>query len=141
MSCIVFFVEEDEKSDEDEELDKQMGNLGDAEADKLDERLWGEDEDEEDESGSEDSITETGPGMDEVKTKMNVHSENKVLSRFLIVIHETQACWYKMHRKKKSNNMKCKSLDVIDYMQSPWMQKRRDNLSGVPSMFYLFIYK
>ncbi|KAJ6665782.1 hypothetical protein lerEdw1_001254 [Lerista edwardsae] len=58
--------EDDERSDEDEDLEKQMGNLGDAEADKLDERLWGDDDDDDDdESDSEDNIKETGPGMDE----------------------------------------------------------------------------
>lgn len=69
---MLLYVDDDEKSDEDEELDKQMGNLGGAEADKLDERLWGDDEEEEEDedendSDIEDNITETGPGMDEVK--------------------------------------------------------------------------
>ncbi|XP_077160450.1 midasin isoform X2 [Paroedura picta] len=68
--------EEDEKSDDDEELEKQMGNLGDAEADKLDERLWGDDEDEEDESNSDDSITETGPGMDEGNSELVAKDDN-----------------------------------------------------------------
>nr|XP_056712126.1 midasin [Euleptes europaea] len=68
--------EEDEKSDDDEELDKQMGNLGDAEADKLDERLWGDDEEEEDESDSEDSVTETGPGMDEGDSELAAKDDN-----------------------------------------------------------------
>lgn len=69
LSC----VEDDEKSDEDEDLDKKMGNLGDAEADKLDERLWGDDDDDgdDDESDREDNTTETGPGMDEVKSRNN----------------------------------------------------------------------
>uniref|UniRef100_A0A8C0IUI7 Midasin n=1 Tax=Chelonoidis abingdonii TaxID=106734 RepID=A0A8C0IUI7_CHEAB len=53
-----------DKSDEDEELDKQMGNLGDAEADKLDERLWGDD-DEEDNDNDASETEESGPGMDE----------------------------------------------------------------------------
>lgn len=62
-------IEEDDNSDEDEDLDKQMGNLGDGDADKLDERLWGDDEEEEEEEEdeNEDGKTETGPGMDEVK--------------------------------------------------------------------------
>ncbi|XP_054829779.1 midasin [Eublepharis macularius] len=67
---------EDEKSDEDEELDKQMGNLGDAEADKLDERLWGDEEEEDDESSSEDNITETGPGMDEGNSELVAKDDN-----------------------------------------------------------------
>uniref|UniRef100_A0A803SWY9 Midasin n=1 Tax=Anolis carolinensis TaxID=28377 RepID=A0A803SWY9_ANOCA len=58
---------DDENSDDEEDLDKQMGNLGDAEADKLDERLWGDDDDDNDGSDNNDNISETGPGMDEVK--------------------------------------------------------------------------
>ncbi|XP_066468783.1 midasin [Tiliqua scincoides] len=69
--------EDDEKSDEDEDLDKQMGNLGDAEADKLDERLWGDhDEDDDDESDSEDNIKETGPGMDEGDSELVAKDDN-----------------------------------------------------------------
>ena len=46
-----------------------MGNLDNAEADdKLDERLWG-DEDEDDEEDASSKTEETGPGMDEVKRK------------------------------------------------------------------------
>lgn len=57
--------EDDEKSDsEDGDLDKQMGNLNGEEADKLDERLWGDDE--EDDEDSDGKAEETGPGMDEV---------------------------------------------------------------------------
>uniref|UniRef100_A0A4W3JTX9 Midasin n=1 Tax=Callorhinchus milii TaxID=7868 RepID=A0A4W3JTX9_CALMI len=53
---------------EDEELDKQMGDLGGAEADKLDERLWGDNEDEDDNASvqSEDS----GSGMDEGESEL-----------------------------------------------------------------------
>ncbi|XP_062980947.1 midasin [Elgaria multicarinata webbii] len=72
--------EDDEQSDEDEDLDKQMGNLGDAEADKLDERLWGDDEDddedEENESDNDNNITETGPGMDEGDTELVAKDDN-----------------------------------------------------------------
>uniref|UniRef100_K7FQC1 Midasin n=1 Tax=Pelodiscus sinensis TaxID=13735 RepID=K7FQC1_PELSI len=63
--------EDSEKSDDDEELDKQMGNLGDAEADKLDERLWGDDDDEEEDDANEDNKTEEfGPGMDESDSEL-----------------------------------------------------------------------
>uniref|UniRef100_A0A8C8S1Z5 Midasin n=1 Tax=Pelusios castaneus TaxID=367368 RepID=A0A8C8S1Z5_9SAUR len=70
--------EDNEKSDEDEELDKQMGNLDDAEADKLDERLWGDDsDDEEDEDNNEDSKTEeSGPGMDESDSELVAKDDN-----------------------------------------------------------------
>ncbi|XP_061479315.1 midasin isoform X2 [Rhineura floridana] len=68
--------DDDEKSDE--EVDKQMGNLGDAEADKLDERLWGEEEDDDgdDESDNEGSVTETGPGMDEGDSELVAKDDN-----------------------------------------------------------------
>uniref|UniRef100_A0A8D0DW25 Midasin n=1 Tax=Salvator merianae TaxID=96440 RepID=A0A8D0DW25_SALMN len=75
--------EDDEQSEENEDLDKQMGKLGDVEADKLDERLWGDDDEEdEDESDHEDNITETGPGMDEGESELvakddNIDSNNK----------------------------------------------------------------
>ncbi|XP_074982679.1 midasin isoform X2 [Caretta caretta] len=68
-----------EKSDEDEELDKQMGNLGDAEADKLDERLWGDDNDDDDEedNDNDDSKTEeSGPGMDEGDSELVAKDDN-----------------------------------------------------------------
>lgn len=43
-----------------------MGNLDNAEADKLDERLWGDDEDDDDDEDASSKTEETGPGMDEV---------------------------------------------------------------------------
>uniref|UniRef100_A0A8B9J147 Midasin n=1 Tax=Amazona collaria TaxID=241587 RepID=A0A8B9J147_9PSIT len=68
--------EDDENSDEEEELDKQMGNLDNAEADdKLDERLWGD----EDEDGDEDDSSkteETGPGMDEEDSELVAKDDN-----------------------------------------------------------------
>ncbi|NXX88474.1 MDN1 protein, partial [Centropus bengalensis] len=73
--------ENDENSDEEEELDKQMGNLDDAEADeKLDERLWGDEDDDDDDSSSK--AEETGPGMDEEDSELvakddNLGTENK----------------------------------------------------------------
>lgn len=65
------YTEDEENSDEEEELDKQMGNLDNAEADdKLDERLWGDEEDDDDDEEDASSKTEeTGPGMDEVIKK------------------------------------------------------------------------
>lgn len=43
-----------------------MGDLGDGQTDTLDERLWGDEEDEEDEEGSEKE-EESGEGMDQVE--------------------------------------------------------------------------
>lgn len=59
--------EDDESSNEDEEdLDKKMGDLGEGQMDTLDERMWGDDEDDEKE-GSE-MEEESGQGMDQVQT-------------------------------------------------------------------------
>ncbi|KGL95354.1 Midasin, partial [Charadrius vociferus] len=68
--------ENDENSDEEEELDKQMGNLDNAEADdKLDERLWG-DEDEDDDEDAGSKTEETGPGMDEEDSELVAKDDN-----------------------------------------------------------------
>ncbi|NXJ64381.1 MDN1 protein, partial [Rostratula benghalensis] len=68
--------ENDEGSDEEEELDKQMGNLDNAEADdKLDERLWG-DEDEDDDEDASSKTEETGPGMDEEDSELVAKDDN-----------------------------------------------------------------
>lgn len=56
--------EEDSDKEEDEELDKKMGELGDGQTDTLDERMWGDD-DEDDDIGS-DKEEESGAGMDQV---------------------------------------------------------------------------
>ncbi|XP_010137971.1 PREDICTED: midasin-like, partial [Buceros rhinoceros silvestris] len=67
--------ENDDKSDEEEELDKQMGNLGDAEADdKLDERLWGDEDDDDEDTSSK--TEETGPGMDEEDPELVAKDDN-----------------------------------------------------------------
>ncbi|XP_009327725.1 PREDICTED: midasin-like, partial [Pygoscelis adeliae] len=66
----------DENSDEEEELDKQMGNLDNAEADdKLDERLWG-DEDEDNDEDASSKTEETGPGMDEEDSELVAKDDN-----------------------------------------------------------------
>lgn len=43
-----------------------MGNLGEGQTDTLDERMWGDDEKEEEEEGS-DKEEECGQGMDQVQ--------------------------------------------------------------------------
>lgn len=47
--CMVL---QEEDGDEKEELDREMGDLGDS-ADVVDEKLWDEDDDEEEEDGKE----------------------------------------------------------------------------------------
>lgn len=44
-----------------------MGDLGEGQTDTLDERMWGDDEDEEDGSDKEE---ESGQGMDQVQSKL-----------------------------------------------------------------------
>ncbi|KAG8582222.1 hypothetical protein GDO81_007964 [Engystomops pustulosus] len=70
--------DEDEKStSEEDDLDKQMGDLGDADADKLDERLWGDDDDDEDDDGDSDKGDETGPGMDMGESQLVAKDDNQ----------------------------------------------------------------
>lgn len=59
------FLGDDEESDEEDEedLDKKMGDLGEGQTDTLDERMWGDDEEEE---GGSDKEEESGQGMDQV---------------------------------------------------------------------------
>nr|DBA26506.1 TPA: hypothetical protein GDO54_010752 [Pyxicephalus adspersus] len=70
--------EDDELSDKEEELDKQMGDLGDAEADKLDERLWGDDDDDDEEENDDDDKTEEqGHGMDTGESELVAKDDNQ----------------------------------------------------------------
>ncbi|XP_043542624.1 midasin isoform X1 [Chiloscyllium plagiosum] len=64
----------EESDSDDEELDKQMGDLENAEADKLDERLWGDDDDDED--SVHDEADDTGPGMDVEKSELVAKDDN-----------------------------------------------------------------
>ncbi|XP_042247008.1 midasin [Thunnus maccoyii] len=68
---------EDEESDkeEQEELDKKMGDLGEGQTDTLDERMWGDDEDDEDEEGS-DKEEESGQGMDQGESELVAKDDN-----------------------------------------------------------------
>lgn len=61
VNCIIWFAEGEEDEDaEDEqnedELDKQMGDLGDEDANKLDEQMWGSDEEEEQQQNNDVSL-------------------------------------------------------------------------------------
>ncbi|CAI9588336.1 unnamed protein product [Staurois parvus] len=69
--------EEDEQSDNEEDLDKQMGDLGDAEADKLDKRLWGDDDDDEEENDDENKAEEQGHGMDTGESELVAKDDNQ----------------------------------------------------------------
>uniref|UniRef100_A0A8C0ELF2 Midasin n=1 Tax=Bubo bubo TaxID=30461 RepID=A0A8C0ELF2_BUBBB len=69
--------ENNENSDEEEELDKQMGDLDNAEADdKLDERLWGDEDDDDDDEDTNSKTEETGPGMDEEDSELVAKDDN-----------------------------------------------------------------
>ncbi|KAM6185923.1 midasin [Rhynchocyon petersi] len=72
-----FSLEDDEKSDnESRDLDKQMGNLNGEEADKLDERLWGDEEEEDEEEEEDSKMEETGPGVDEEDPELVAKDDN-----------------------------------------------------------------
>ncbi|XP_023122208.2 midasin [Amphiprion ocellaris] len=68
---------EDEDSDEEneEELDKKMGDLGEGQTDTLDERLWGDDEDDNEDEGS-DKEEESGQGMDQGESELVAKDDN-----------------------------------------------------------------
>ncbi|XP_075869163.1 midasin [Nelusetta ayraudi] len=70
--------DDDDSSKEDEEedeLDKKMGDLGDGQTDTLDERMWGDEEDEEDEEASEKE-EESGEGMDQGESELVAKDDN-----------------------------------------------------------------
>ncbi|XP_059212052.1 midasin [Centropristis striata] len=68
--------EDDESGkEEEEELDKKMGDLGEGQTDTLDERMWGDDEDDEEEEGS-DKEEEYGQGMDEGESELVAKDDN-----------------------------------------------------------------
>uniref|UniRef100_A0A3Q4BJ07 Midasin n=1 Tax=Mola mola TaxID=94237 RepID=A0A3Q4BJ07_MOLML len=69
-------ADEDDKSskDEEEELDKKMGNLGEGQTDTLDERMWGDDEDDENEGS--DKEEESGQGMDKAESQLVAKDDN-----------------------------------------------------------------
>uniref|UniRef100_A0A8C8D189 Midasin n=1 Tax=Oncorhynchus tshawytscha TaxID=74940 RepID=A0A8C8D189_ONCTS len=67
--------EEDSDKEEDEDLDKKMGDLGEGQTDTLDERMWGDDEDEEEEEGS-DKEEESGQGMDQGESELVAKDDN-----------------------------------------------------------------
>lgn len=69
--------QDDESSSEEDDLDKQMGDLGDADADKLDERIWGDDDEDEDDDGDSDKAEETGPGMDMGESELVAKDDNQ----------------------------------------------------------------
>uniref|UniRef100_A0A3Q1FB83 Midasin AAA ATPase 1 n=1 Tax=Acanthochromis polyacanthus TaxID=80966 RepID=A0A3Q1FB83_9TELE len=68
---------EDEDSDKEneEELDKKMGDLGEGQTDTLDERLWGDDEDDNEDEGS-DKEEESGQGMDQGESELVAKDDN-----------------------------------------------------------------
>ncbi|KAM4522940.1 midasin [Odontesthes bonariensis] len=63
--------DEDEHSDKEgeDDLEKKMGDLGEGQTDTLDERMWGDDDEEEGEEGS-DEEEESGQGMDQGESEL-----------------------------------------------------------------------
>ncbi|XP_071334594.1 midasin isoform X2 [Trachinotus anak] len=67
--------EDDESDKEDEEeLDKKMGNLGEGQTDTLDERMWGDDEDDQEEGSDQEE--ESGQGMDQGESELVAKDDN-----------------------------------------------------------------
>lgn len=60
--------EDESDKDEEEELDKKMGDLGEGQTDTLDERMWGDEDDDEGDQDGSDKEEEFGQGMDQVCT-------------------------------------------------------------------------
>nr|CAB3263714.1 midasin [Phallusia mammillata] len=61
----------DDQSNTEEDIEKQMGDLGDdAEADKLDERMWGSEDEEEEDENKNGMQEEKGAGMDADQSEM-----------------------------------------------------------------------
>uniref|UniRef100_A0A8C9XGE6 Midasin AAA ATPase 1 n=1 Tax=Sander lucioperca TaxID=283035 RepID=A0A8C9XGE6_SANLU len=67
--------DDDSAKEEDEELDKKMGDLGEGQTDTLDERMWGDDEDDDQEEGSEQE-EESGQGMDQGESELVAKDDN-----------------------------------------------------------------
>ncbi|XP_057678283.1 midasin isoform X2 [Corythoichthys intestinalis] len=67
--------DESDKEIEQEELDKKMGDLGDGQTDTLDERMWGDEEDDDNDEGS-DKEEESGQGMDQEESVLAAKSDN-----------------------------------------------------------------
>lgn len=66
--------EDDSDKEDEEELDKKMGDLGEGQTDTLDERLWGNDED--DNEGGSDKEEESGQGMDQGESELVANDDN-----------------------------------------------------------------
>ncbi|CAK6975580.1 Hypothetical predicted protein [Scomber scombrus] len=67
--------DEDSDKEEEQELDKKMGDLGEGQTDTLDERMWGDDEDDEEGEGSEEE-EESGQGMDQGESELVAKDDN-----------------------------------------------------------------
>uniref|UniRef100_A0A665VA47 Midasin n=1 Tax=Echeneis naucrates TaxID=173247 RepID=A0A665VA47_ECHNA len=67
--------DEDSEKEDEEELDKKMGDLGEGQTDTLDERMWGDDEDDQEEEGS-DKEEESGQGMDQGESELVAKDDN-----------------------------------------------------------------
>ncbi len=78
----VMFLSDGENSDEEEkeepDVDKQMGDLEGQDGDKLDEQIWGDDEDENDKDQSEEKKEEFGSGAgQETESEMVAKDDNE----------------------------------------------------------------
>uniref|UniRef100_A0AAR2JB73 Midasin n=1 Tax=Pygocentrus nattereri TaxID=42514 RepID=A0AAR2JB73_PYGNA len=68
--------EEDSDEEQNEELDKKMGDLGDGPTDTLDERMWGDEDNDDDDLDGSDKEEESGPGMDQGESELVAKDDN-----------------------------------------------------------------
>ncbi|XP_058470371.1 midasin [Solea solea] len=70
--------EDSEKdNEEEEELDKKMGDLGEGQTNTLDERMWGDEDDNDDQEGEgSDKEEESGQGMDQGESELVAKDDN-----------------------------------------------------------------
>ncbi|XP_035384712.1 midasin isoform X1 [Electrophorus electricus] len=68
--------EEDSDKEENEELDKKMGDLGDGPTDTLDERMWGDEDEDDDDLDGSDKEEQSGPGMDQGESELVAKDDN-----------------------------------------------------------------
>ncbi|KAG9282412.1 midasin isoform X2 [Astyanax mexicanus] len=68
--------EEDSDEEQNEELDKKMGDLGDGPTDTLDERMWGDEDEDDDDLDGSDKEDESGAGMDQGESELVAKDDN-----------------------------------------------------------------
>ena len=83
---------EDEKDDGEEDLDKQMGDLGDEQADRLDEQVWGSDDedDKEDESKVSEASRSSSVSLPKANLRANLCDVYFTMSVLLLEVASSE---------------------------------------------------